>query len=185
MTKLRFDFSREELRKAGKFLAGFLAVFFALGFVSLLVPLQLVEEGVARTVLGTLGAVGWQGTLDAAQEPVVVRMDDFPDPIGISYLCTGLLETLVLVAAVLASFGIPWQKRWQGALGGLFISFIFNIIRIDATLLIVRAQGLGVGELAHDWLFRLALFLTVAGYYAVWFGWAVPKDPEKAGTQPK
>jgi len=168
----QFNFSHEELRKSGKFLAGFVAAFFVLGVVSLLVPLQAVEEGVARIVLATLGLTGWQGTLDAAKEPVVLRLEGLANPISISYLCTGLLETLVLVAAVLASFGIPWKKRWQGALGGLFISFIFNILRIDVTLLVVRAQGLAVGELAHDWLFRLALFLTVAGYYAAWFWWA-------------
>ena len=165
---MRFSFSREELRKAGKFLAGLVVAFFGLSLLAKAIPLEAIEWFVASVALRSLGLFGVSGTLKAG-EPVVMQLTGLQNPVAISYLCTGLLETLVLVSAILASFGIPWKERLKGAAGGVLISFIFNIIRIDATILVIRAQGLGVGELTHDWLFRIALFLTVAGYYAWWF----------------
>src|SRR3989338_2458473 len=131
---MRFSFSREELRKSGKFLAGLVVAFFGLSLLSKLVPLEAVEALVADTVLATLAPLGWQGTLDASVEPVVLRFTGFSNPVSISYLCTGLLETIVLVSAVLASFGIPWKERLKGAAGGAPISFLFYIICIDATI---------------------------------------------------
>ncbi len=176
---LRFDFSREELRKTGKFLAGLVVVFLGLGFLSRLVPLVAVEAGVANLVLLTLGLADWRGTLDVSAEPVVLHLAGLDNPVAIGYLCTGLLEALVLTAAILASFGLPWRARVKGALGGIIASIIFNIVRIDLTLVAVRALGLELGELTHDLFFRLALFLTVAGYYAWWF-WRATGAPGRA-----
>ena len=168
---MKFSFSRAELSKSGKFLAGLVVAFFGLSLLSKLAPLEAVEGFVASVALAGLGLLGIGGSLEAGPgvEPVVMRVAGLSNPVAIGYLCTGLLETMVLASAVLASFGIPWKKRLKGAGLGVLISFIFNILRIDLTLLMVRWQGLEIGELAHDLFFRLALFLTVAGYYAGWF----------------
>ncbi|MBS3063304.1 MAG: exosortase/archaeosortase family protein [Candidatus Diapherotrites archaeon] len=165
---MQFRFSKAELRKAGKFLAGFVAAFFALNFLARLVPLEAIEGLVAGAALAGLNFFGVNGVL-LAGEPVLLQVEGLALPVAISYLCTGLLETIVLVSAVLASFGIPWRERVKGAGLGILISFIFNIIRIDGTILMIKAQGLVLGELTHDLFFRAFLFLSIAGYYAWWF----------------
>ena len=49
--------------------------------------------------------------------------------IVISWLCTGVLEIIVLVSAIVASFGIGWRKKAVGIAGAVILGIIFNLLR--------------------------------------------------------
>lgn len=168
-----------ELRRALKFLAGTVIVFAALHFVFLLVvPLALVELFYANLALFFAGFFGVNGAIQASPEPVLILVQGLGMPISISYLCTGMLEMLLLVAAVAASFGIEHKKRALGIAGAVAATLIFNLLRITASILLIVFYGLGIAEIGHEILFRLFLFITVAGYYTIWFRWATEKPPK-------
>lgn len=167
--KKKFGFEKKDLADAARFVITLLVFFIAINFLASLIPLELIEFFVAQISFFFLGLLGFSYEI-LLQEPVLVLLET--QAIQISYLCTGLLETIVLVSAVLASHGISWKKRIQGALAGIAVSLAFNVLRIDLTVLIVHGFGIAVAEFGHDFLFRLVLFLVVAGYYFAWFKWA-------------
>lgn len=165
---------KREAWLGAKFLAGTIAVFVLLHtLVSLLVPLELAELFFAQSAKIFVGFFGVQGTIQQG-EPALIFLQGagIETPISISYLCTGLLEMLILVAAVAASFGIETRKRAIGILGAVLATAAFNIFRITASILLIVFSGLQAAEFGHEILFRGFLFVTIAGYYAVWFGWA-------------
>lgn len=170
---------RTEAKIALKFLAGTALVFAALHIVfSLLVPLWLVEAFYANLAVFLAGIFGLHGGIITApgEEPVLIFLLGVGMPVSISYLCTGLLEMLLLVAAVAASFGIEIRKRMLGIAGAVAATMLFNILRITASILLIAYAGLGIAELGHEILFRLFLFVTIAGYYTWWFRWATGKE---------
>jgi exosortase/archaeosortase family protein len=95
--------------------------------------------------------------------------------IVISWLCTGALEIIILISAMLASFGIKFKKKLVGIGAAIFGGLIFNFIRIWITLNIIMSQNAEVFELSHDILFRLTLLLYIIILYVVWFNWAEGK----------
>ncbi|AJF60225.1 MAG: exosortase/archaeosortase family protein [Candidatus Diapherotrites archaeon] len=164
-------FSEKEILKAGKFLLGLAAYFIALSFLVSLVPLELVEFFFASVSLFFLGFFGFSGEL-VFTEPVIMQLQGLEQGIAITYLCTGLLELVLLVSAVASSFGIEWKKRIIGVIAGAIALVAFNVFRIVSSILIILWFGLEAGGFSHDLLFRVFLFATVAGYYFVWFNWA-------------
>jgi len=92
--------------------------------------------------------------------------------IFISWLCSGVLEIIILVSAILASFGISWKKKIIGVFAAIIIGYVFNLIRIWATLNIILTQNAQVFEIAHDTLFRIVLFAYIIVVYVLWFMWA-------------
>jgi len=93
----------------------------------------------------------------------------------ISWLCTGMLEIIILISAIIASFGIAKDKKIKGILAAIVLGFIFNQLRILITIIIVASQPIGVVELAHDLLFRIVLFVYITAFYVAWFYWAENK----------
>jgi exosortase/archaeosortase family protein len=87
----------------------------------------------------------------------------------ISWLCTGVLEIIVLIAAMLASFGISLRKKLYGIIIAVILGVIFNIIRLVVTANLILSQSVGTVELAHDMLFRIVLFFYILGVYVIWF----------------
>ncbi len=160
----------------GKFILGLGALFLIFTFLLSLVPLQWFEEFYARGTLWALGFFGFSGSVGAGQEPAFLYLDSFALPLGFSYLCTGLLEMALVWSAVLASFGIDLRKRAIGAIAGTAILVAFNFVRIISSVLIISLFGLDAGNFAHDIFFRAFLFVTVAGFYWKWFGWATGKN---------
>ncbi|VVB99275.1 Uncharacterised protein [uncultured archaeon] len=159
------------LLPAGKFLLGFCALFLAINFALSLLPLQDAENFFATGANAVVGALGIHGNV-VPQEPVLINIEGIARPIGISYLCTGLLEIAVICAAVLASFGIRLRQRAIGAAAGAAIVVLFNFARIIAGILAIKFLGLEAAAFAHDIMFRAFLFIVIAGYYYAWFGWA-------------
>ncbi len=178
------DFPEAERRRTGKFLLGVAIAFAALFVAASAVPVLWFEYATAVPASAALDALGIgnvvaaaQGPDGTAQEPVLILVEaPVRYTIQISWLCTGVLEILVVISAVLASFGIGWKKRVAGALGAVAVGFAFNQARVVASIMIIIALGAKNAELAHDLLFRVALFAVVAGYYAIWLWWAARRN---------
>lgn len=95
--------------------------------------------------------------------------------IHIAWLCTGILEIIILVSAILASFGINNKAKLIGVLIAIIVGIIFNLIRIIITINIALTQNIQVIEFAHDVLFKLVLFIYITVFYVLWFYWAKNK----------
>jgi len=94
----------------------------------------------------------------------------------ISWLCTGILEIIVLVSAILASFGVSWRKKLIGVAIAIIAGVIFNIIRLVITANLILSQSVGTVELAHDLLFRFILFFYILGVYVLWFYYSAREE---------
>lgn len=164
-------FSKRESIKTGKFLLGLLISFLVLNWLSNLIPLEWIELFFAQITLFFLNLFGFVGEI-ALGEPVIINLEQISKPIAISYLCTGLLETVIILSAVITSFGIKIQKRAIGVIGALIAIVIFNVLRIVTSILIIIFFGLDIATFSHDVLFRIFLFVSVAGIYFIWFKWA-------------
>ncbi len=162
---------RKEISKSGKFLIGLVASFALLNLLFSLIPLEWIEFVFAFLTSLILSVFGVQNEL-VYGEPVIIMLHNFSPDISIGDLCTGLLELSIIIAAVVASFGIKIEKRIAGAIAATATIFAFNLIRIVLSIGIILLFGLGIGELSHEVLFRIFLFLVIAGFYFLWFNWA-------------
>ena len=170
-----FDLDDSEILKAGKFLAAFIISFSVIGFLLSLLPLESVEAFFALPTLAILKIFGLDGTLNTSAEPILIILNGLDMPISISYLCTGLMEVAIISAAVISSFGISLQKRAIGIVSAIATIIVFNLLRIVTSILFIIWFGLGVGGFSHDLLFRIFLFVVIAGFYYAWFGWATKR----------
>jgi len=148
---------------AGKFMLSIAALFLFFSF--------LFSLG-TQLILGIFGFYGYV----VMQEPALLYLEAFRVPIGISYLCTGLLELSIVWAAVISSFGVGMRKRAMGVAAGTLTLVAFNFLRIIASILVIYYFGLDAGNFSHDLLFRLFLFLTIALFYYMWLKWATSKN---------
>ncbi|MCR4335064.1 MAG: exosortase/archaeosortase family protein [archaeon] len=162
---------KKELHKTGKFLAGIAVLFILFNFLLSIIPLEWFEFFYAFFTLEFLKLFGFNGTIEF-QEPVLVYLETFSIPLGFSYLCTGLLELALIWSATLASFGIELKKRIIGSIIGTIILVGFNFFRIISSVLVIAWFGLNAGNFSHDLLFRVFLFVTIAGFYFLWFRWS-------------
>jgi exosortase/archaeosortase family protein len=132
-----------------------------------LIPLNLIELIIAKTVVLVLG-----GEI-VFQEPVLILFENFS--VQISYLCTGLMEFILLASALIATFGIEKEKKIIGIIGAGIATFLFNVVRIIITISLIENSSMETIELAHDILFRISLFVLIAGYYFLWYYFSVKK----------
>jgi len=169
-------FKKEDSVKTGRFLMYFIVAYLALSvFVRGVFTVQGIELWVAGNVLGILGIFGQQGTLMLGESAFIELASG--TSIEISELCTGLMETLIVVGAIIASVGIGWRKRLLGAIGAGALAIVFNHARIAATVLVILGtKDLELIEFAHNFLFRAVLFVVIAGLYIAWFYWAVSSE---------
>ncbi len=159
---------------------------FVLGFVIFYLVLSglafpfadTLKESTGRSSEGLLSIQGIETKSNGN-----VQLDNFENaysfdvvPTGqtifISWLCSGVMEIIILVSAILASFGISWKKKIIGVAAAIIIGYVFNLIRIFATLNIILTQNAQVFEIAHDTLFRAVLFVYIIVVYVLWFLWA-------------
>lgn len=171
-------------------------IYFTLGFILFyllintlfgLVPLETYKLAIGKTVepILALGGVNitQNGFVECSESNWVgmevkgncYSFNANDKTILISWLCTGVLEIIVLISAILASFGIGWGKRAKGIIIAVVVGVIFNILRITITVGIVLSQNINMIELAHDLLFRAILFVYIVGVYVLWFNWAMKK----------
>jgi exosortase/archaeosortase family protein len=165
-----------EIAKAGKFIVFFAVAFFGFMLAALILPLQYYELATAQIALWVFGFIGLTGSV-LMQEPPVIMLNTVPPlNIAITFLCTGLIEAAAIFAAIAASLGIEWRKRVIGIICAMVFVFLFNQLRILLSVMAIIGGGMQFAELAHDVLFRVTLFITIAVIYAVWFFWATKSN---------
>jgi len=162
----------EKVVQGGKFLVVLVLSFTVLSaLIDFLIPLKWIELLLAKIV------VVFTGGEIVFQEPVMILAENFS--VQISYLCTGLMEFIVLVAAIIATTGIKKEKKLIGIIRAGIAVFLFNAGRIIITISLIEKTDLQTIELAHDLLFRISLFVLIAGYYFVWYYSAVKGKTKK------
>lgn len=82
--------------------------------------------------------------------------------------CTGLLEMVIYLAAVL-SFSTTIRKKLIGLALGIPAIYLFNVIRIIA-LLVVGSWSRPIFDFMHLYFWQATLILMIA---SVWIGWLV------------
>lgn len=162
--------------------------FFVLGFVVIYLllttiiypfemPAKIFTGSISELLMGIQGVeTTFLGLIEfELEEAYAFTINHTNQLIVISWLCTGILEIIILVSAILASFGIALKKKLIGVLFAIISGFIFNFIRIWITLNIIMMQEAQVFEIAHDVLFRLTLLIYIVIVYVIWFSWAEGK----------
>jgi len=181
----------EKIKKSQKkqfffFVLGFLIFYLILTAIAYAFPKGFFEAMSGQSVNAILNVIGYKTTtlggeefhifLDIAKQGFAcpanqqVCLDE--SEIIISWLCSGILEIIILVSAILASFGVSWRKKAIGVIVAITSGYLFNIIRIIITIIIILSQEQAVFELAHDLLFRATLFIYIVAIYVIWFYWA-------------
>lgn len=163
---------QEDLLLAGKFLFFFAVSFALLNSSVSLVDIVFFETLFAAPTSAFLSAIGFQNTLLPGQEPVTMNIAGLGNPIIFTYLCTGLLEWMIIVSAILASTEARAEKRIHGVLFATIGVFAFNLFRINASILAVLFLGLEAAAFSHDIFFRVFLFISIAGFYYAWLKYA-------------
>jgi exosortase/archaeosortase family protein len=165
-----------DVQQSSHFLLAFIAIMSVLYITSffLTYPFELFFAFITQAFYQALGV---QGEI-VFQEPVLLLLPNLS--IQISFLCTGLVELMVLVAAILASFGIDFEKKWKGIIGAIATVLVFNALRIIVTSLLIQNTTRELADLAHDLLFRISLFVVIVGFYGLWFYWATGKLKTKS-----
>ncbi|MBU2099845.1 archaeosortase/exosortase family protein [Candidatus Micrarchaeota archaeon] len=158
---------KKDAVKGGKFLLVLIGVYVFLSVLFYLIPLEWIEFVIAKTV------VLFSGGKIVSQEPVLILFENFT--IQISYLCTGLMEFILLASALAATEGVENKKKVLGIIGAGIATFLFNITRIIITISLISTSSMQTIELAHNVLFRVSLFVLIAGYYFFWYYFSVKK----------
>lgn len=165
---------KEERRKildAGKFVLFLIVALAVLGLLVSLVPGLFFEHATAQASSAILNAIGVQNRVDVGNQVLIQLKNENNSTVIINDLCTGVLETVVLVAAILATFEIAWKKRVMAALVAVLAIFVFNQIRIVSTVFFILHAPLDIVVLSHDIFFRIFLFVTIAVFYGVFLNW--------------
>ncbi|MBT4870373.1 MAG: exosortase/archaeosortase family protein [Candidatus Diapherotrites archaeon] len=159
------------------FVLGFLIFYLILSGIT--IPFSTsIQESTGRSAQGLLSAQGIETVsngnveLENFETAYSFEINQTSQTIFISWLCSGALEIIILVSAILASFGIGWRKKVIGAIVAVILGYVFNLLRIFVTLNIIMSQNEAVFEIAHDTLFRLVLFVYIIVVYVLWFIWA-------------
>ncbi|VVB76505.1 Uncharacterised protein [uncultured archaeon] len=170
------------------FVLGFALFYLVITGVVGVVPQQLFKEATGLTLSSILSAEGinvkeigavactetsWAG-IDVESTCYSFLAND--KQIIISWLCTGILEIIVLVSAMLASFGISLRKKLYGIVIAVIAGVIFNIIRLAVTANLILSQNVATVELAHDLMFRIILFFYILGVYVIWFYYSAKEE---------
>lgn len=174
---MSFSAEHRKIADAGKF------VLFLLGFIFLFTVLLgwissiQIEQMIAYVSSGVLNLLGIANHTGVGTD-VFIQIEKGP-LIIINELCTGILETVVLAAAILASFEVSWKKKAIGALAAIIAIFVFNQLRIIASILLILNAPIDVAVLSHEVLFRLFLFVAIAGFFWAWMVWSKQKHSHK------
>ncbi len=151
---------------AGRFFL--LLVFWTAAFflVSNLIPIVWIEQLIATVVSFVLELFSIPSFV-GIETDAFIQVDNGPKII-INYLCTGIVETIILMAAILATFEIHWKKRVIGAIAAVIGIAIFNLMRILFTTATILTQPVEIVVLSHEVFFRIFLFVVIAGFYWIW-----------------
>ena len=161
--------------------------FFVLGFVLFYLIITgiigLFPTIIFKTIVGIPSEIllNLQGiaTTNSFGEDFVIHVTSSGTRIIISDLCAGTMEIIILISAILASFGVKLDKKLKGLVAGIITGYVFNILRIWVTTNVILTQNVEIAEFTHDTLFRIVLFVYITGFYILWFYWAENGLPKK------
>jgi exosortase/archaeosortase family protein len=163
--------------------------FFMLGFVLSYLILTGITYLIPEIFFDLLTGLGAKGLLQLQGLEVIEFIGEnyqmLVGPAGsgktiiISWLCSGVLEIIILVSAMLASFGISWKKKFIGIIFAIIVGYVFNLLRVWTTINIILTQNVQTIEFAHDFLFRAVLFVYIIVFYVAWFHFSVRKENTK------
>lgn len=167
--------TQKQVKDAGKFILLLIIFFSVLLFLFTWFPENFFEKITAKASNAAYSMLGISGTITRQNNEIFIRINNGPN-IFFSSLCIGLLETILLVSAIAATFEISWKKRLLGIIVGIIAVFAFNITRIVVTTLAILNAGIETAEFTHNMLFRVFLFVAIAGLYAGWYRWATAQQ---------
>jgi exosortase/archaeosortase family protein len=149
-------------------------VFIYLLLTSLAAPFDLsIKETVGKNAEGFLAfsgaTISENGIYEASDGEAVYSFFANEKQIIISSLCTGVLEIIILISAMIASIGITFRNKIIGIINAIILGFVFNTARIWITLSLIMGTNASVFEFAHDFLFRIILFIYIIFVYVIWF----------------
>jgi exosortase/archaeosortase family protein len=159
-----------------------LFVFFYLLFTGITIPFEdSAKIFTGKSIEGFLGLQGIKTSEIGLNEKngetaYSFFIENLKEPINIINLCTGILEIIILISAILASIGISFRDKLVGISISIFAGIIFNLIRIWITINIILLGNIGFAEFVHGFLFKLILFLYIIGFYVTWFYWTQNKE---------
>ncbi|QQR93105.1 MAG: exosortase/archaeosortase family protein [Candidatus Iainarchaeum archaeon] len=88
--------------------------------------------------------------------------------IEISALCSGLMEIILLVAAITATRDASVRKKVIGIVVGVGILFAWNLVRMLISIQQLLHTSLEFAEFTHGVLFRVMLVVGFALIYVAW-----------------
>jgi len=177
----------DEKKQLIYFLAGFILFYLIISLVLGLVPQSFYKQLTGNIVQGVLSLEGISTTslgflecnefswLAEGVSGTCYAFGVNGKTIFMAWLCTGVLEIIILISAILSSFGINSKEKLIGIVLAIIIGVIFNILRIILTIHIVLTQNLQIVEFAHDILFKVILFGYITVFYVIWFYWVAKK----------
>lgn len=166
---------KKTVLNAGKFVLVLLLVFAVLGLFVFLVSMGPFKAVTAYASSAVLHGIGIPNTVEGGEDAYIVLENQEKTIIVINDLCTGVLETMILVAAIVATLEIHWKKRAIGAVAAVLGIFVFNQIRIVSTIFFILNAPIDLVVLSHDIFFRVFLFITIAVFYWVFLRWGKEK----------
>jgi exosortase/archaeosortase family protein len=181
---------QEELIKSDQkkqfvfFILGFILCYLVITAIISFIPAMFFEQTTGQAVQILLSAQGMNSDsigaikctefsyLGETTESQCYSFNIGEKQIVISWLCAGVLEIVILISAIFASFGINNKKKLIGAFVAIILGVVFNLLRVWVTVNIILTQEVGTVEIAHDLLFRVILFVYIVIVYVIWFNWA-------------
>lgn len=125
------------------------------------IHLQPIEAKLVQFKLNLLGT-----STRATENPIQFFAQD--KLIEISALCSGLMEMILLVAAIAATRNASMRKKIIGIIVGVLLLFAWNIARMLITIQQLLHTSLEFAEFTHGVLFRVMLVLGFALIYMLW-----------------
>jgi exosortase/archaeosortase family protein len=156
------------VRVIGTFLALITIFFFILTYDPIL---KVVDIGAALAQLsaflsyGVLKVIGWIGGFPVHKMHTIMGSGSFE--VDVAPACSGAVPTSIYLAAVFA-YPSTWRSRGLGAVLGIVVIQLVNIVRVCALFLI----GLFFHEIFHDTHVYVAQALVVCVAVALWLFWA-------------
>lgn len=158
---------KKPFKKYWFFILFFLVWYLFFNLVFSFFPLFSFEQFIGTIIVFILGFFGWELFEFGVVEPLVLIFSNGIS-LQISYLCTGAMEIFILFAAILATFEISLKEKIKGIIIFGVLAFIFNILRIVFTALLIPSNSIEFVEFAHDIFFRILLFIVIALFYIIW-----------------
>lgn len=173
--KIENDVKKNQKKQFVFFILEFLVFYLLLTAIVYTFPKGFFESIVGASVNFLINLMGLE-TQTIVGDQFDIHLVKSGTIIIISWLCTGLLEIIILASTILATFGVKLKEKIEGIIVAIIVGFIFNLIRIMITISIILTQNAQTFELAHDLLFRATLFLYIVIFYVIWFSWSIKKN---------